>query len=294
MAWIECRFETTEKKQEEHEELCWGLGAQAVTYLENGLDEIWEPAPNHIPMWSGATVVALFESTVDTQALKTAFKDNFPDISIQLDPLEDKEWTRIWMDSFEPICFGQRLWVCPTWKTPPNEDDCVIRLDPGIAFGTGTHPTTQMCLTVLDGLDVDGKSVCDFGCGSGILGIGAALLGARSVVAIDHCEQAISSSLRNRDDNKISPSVLNAYLPKDAPSDPCDITFANILSGPLIALAPTLAELTSPGGLIILSGLLDTQRADVIAAWQPWAILRSQEQQDQWCCLVLERLGKSL
>ncbi|MAZ43779.1 MAG: 50S ribosomal protein L11 methyltransferase [Legionellales bacterium] len=291
MAWIEVRFDTRQPLNEVHEELCFSLGAQAVTYLENGLDEIWEPEPNEDTMFSDATLVALFDATENIKAITDALSQALPKQSIQVNPLEDKEWSRAWMDQFEPMCFGKNLWICPSWKTPPEPDACIVRLDPGIAFGTGTHPTTAMCLTVLDSLDCQNASIIDYGCGSGILGIAAALKGAKTVSAVDHCEQALNSTRANARENAITEACLNTFLPQNCPSVPADIVLANILAGPLVSLAPTLCELTQAEGLLVLSGLLANQKEAVTAAYTPFCTIEDIHMQGEWCCLVLRRFS---
>ncbi|MCL3782939.1 50S ribosomal protein L11 methyltransferase, partial [Prolixibacteraceae bacterium JC049] len=149
-----------------------------------------------------------------------------------------KDWEREWMDNFHPMCFGQRLWICPSWRDVPDENAVNVMLDPGLAFGTGTHPTTAMCLQWLDGLDLAGKTIIDFGCGSGILAIAALKLGAAKAIGIDIDPQAIQASRDNAERNGVS-ERLELYLPKDQPEAmTADVVVANILAGPLRELAP--------------------------------------------------------
>ena len=163
--------------------------------------------------------------------------------------------------------FGQRLWVCPSWKPVPDPDAVNLMLDPGLAFGTGTHPTTALCLEYLDGLSLEDKQVIDYGCGSGILGIATLLLGATHVMAVDIDQQALDASLDNLGRNKLAPQRMQVYLPEKAPAMEADLLVANILAGPLVQLAPTLTKLIKTGGKLVLSGLLTQQEDEIREAY---------------------------
>ena len=184
--------------------------------------------------------------------------------------LEDKDWVREWMDHFHPMQFGERLWICPSWRDVPNPDAVNVMLDPGLAFGTGTHPTTALCLQWLDGLDLAGKTVVDFGCGSGILGIAALKLGAARVIGIDIDPQAIQASRDNAERNGVADQI-ELYLPADQPQDvEADVVVANILAGPLRELAPLIAGHGKAGSLMALSGVLESQAPELETIYGQW------------------------
>ena len=186
------------------------------------------------------------------------------------------------MDGYKPMRFGERLWVCPSWMEPPEPTAANLMLDPGLAFGTGTHPTTALCLEWLDSQDLKDKNVTDFGCGSGILGIAALLLGAKHVLAIDIDPQALQATLDNLERNKLALSTLDAFLPEKAPSAQTEVLVANILAGPLIELAPQISERVSVGGKLCLSGLLEHQGNEILETYSQWFQLDEPKINDGW------------
>ena len=186
------------------------------------------------------------------------------------------------MDNFKPMRFGQRLWIVPSWHEAPEPDAVNLLLDPGLAFGTGTHPTTALCLEWLDGQQLQDLQVIDFGCGSGILAIGALLLGAERVVGTDIDPQALEASRDNAQRNGLADARLPLYLPEDMPSEPADVLVANILAGPLVSLAPQLTALVKPGGRIALSGILAEQRDEILTAYDSAFLLDPVAEQDGW------------
>ncbi|MFI3247474.1 MAG: 50S ribosomal protein L11 methyltransferase, partial [Ferrimonas sp.] len=199
--------------------------------------------------------------------------------------LEDKDWEREWMDHFHPMKFGHRLWICPSWREAPEPDAVNVLLDPGLAFGTGTHPTTALCLQWLDSLDLTNKQVVDFGCGSGILAIAAIKLGAADVVGLDIDPQALTASADNAERNGIK-DKLTVYLPKDQPQDlQADVVVANILAGPLRELAPVISALVKPGGQLALSGLLQEQAEELRTIYSQWFTLNPTTIEGDWCRL---------
>ncbi len=201
---------------------------------------------------------------------------------LQLEILEERAWERVWLDNFHPMRFGQRLWVCPTGQLPEGEEQSVVvKLDPGLAFGTGTHPTTELCLRWLDGAELANREVIDFGCGSGILAVAALKLGAARVFAVDHDPQAIDATRANAKKNDVS-DRLEIGNEKTIPHQPVDLLLANILAGTLIELKPRLAGLTRPGGSIVLSGILADQATWVSQAFEPDFIISRPRQQGDW------------
>lgn len=213
--------------------------------------------------------------------LKESTGDEF---QYQLEPLEDKDWERAWMDNYHPMSFGERLWICPSWSEPPQPDAVNIMLDPGLAFGTGTHPTTSLCLEWLDQHDVSGLEVIDFGCGSGILAIAAAMLGAKHVWAIDHDPQALIATRSNATQNHVE-AKITVGRPDELPDLESELVLANILAGPLMSLAPILATHTKSGGQLILSGLLAKQAREVTEHYQPWFKMEPPHQKEDWILL---------
>ncbi|NCB30925.1 MAG: 50S ribosomal protein L11 methyltransferase [Clostridia bacterium] len=200
--------------------------------------------------------------------------------------VEDKDWVRAWMDDYHPMPFGQRLWVCPSWREPPQPDAVNLLLDPGLAFGTGTHPTTALCLRYLDREVQGNELVVDYGCGRGILGIAALLLGAKHMVGVDIDPQALTATRDNAGRNGIADDRYEIYLPADTPAVQGDITVANILAGPLTELGPHIAGLTRQGGKLALSGLLAEQAEEVSACYSQWFDMAPAQQQDDWVILT--------
>ena len=237
-----------------------------------GCKYVWPSArnkPNTTPLWSHTHLLALFEADAEPEAvfahLQLLTGAALPEH--QAEVIEDQDWERSWMDGFQPMRFGQRLWIVPSWHEAPEKDAVNLLLDPGLAFGTGTHPTTALCLEWLDGQSLAGTQVLDFGCGSGILAIAALLLGAREAVGTDIDVQAIEASRDNAQRNGIADEKLALYLPEHMPAMQADVLVANILAGPLVSLAPQLSGLVRPGGLLALSGILAEQGEEVAAAY---------------------------
>ena len=204
--------------------------------------------------------------------------------------MADREWSRVWEDQFHPLQMGERLWICPSWAPPPNPDAINILLDPGLAFGTGAHPTTAMCLRALDADLPPGMRVVDYGCGSGILGIAAMRLGATAVLGVDNDPQAIMASRDNARRNEVLDTAFPVVLPQDvmvtAWQESADWVVANILAGPLITLAPVLTSLMASTGRLLLAGLLADQAEAIIEAYTPVLMLSVADQQEEWVLLA--------
>ncbi len=272
MSWIQIKLDTTPADAEQLEDLLLSAGACAVTLQDAKDQPLYEPAIGETPLWDATRVIGLFDASADMDAvthwLKDAFSGPMPRYRVEI--VEDRDWEREWMTHFHPMQFGRRLWVCPSWKDVPDPDGVNLMLDPGLAFGTGTHPTTSLCLHWLDSLDIEGKTVVDYGCGSGILAIAALLLGAEKVIAVDNDPQALAATRENARRNKIAPERLQVYLPDQAPEVEADITVANILAGPLIELSPVISGMTKTGGLLGLSGILREQASTVLERYTEW------------------------
>ena len=287
MAWLQLIIPTNDAEADQLSDALMEQGAVSVTLQDMQDQPMLEPAIGTTPMWSQTRAVGLFDSNVDLERIITQIEQQLririPDWKGE--PLEDKDWVRAWMDNFKPMQFGEKLWVVPSTFDPPQADATNILLDPGLAFGTGTHPTTSMCLEWLDANPPIGKEVIDFGCGSGILAIGAILLGAKHAEAIDLDPQALLATIDNAKKNNVSENI-KTYLPKDFPNKTTSLLLANILASPLIELATYFADLTLPQGNIVLSGILAEQADKVLAAYKENFDIEIWKQQDDWICLA--------
>lgn len=289
MPWLQIKLEISPDSAERYEDILLEAGCSAVTYQDSEDQPIFEPDLGTTPLWQRTTITGLFDTDYDMSATEQFIRDahtesfknsDFPVFKAEI--LEDKDWEREWMKNYHPMQFGKRLWICPSWREAPDPSAVNLMLDPGLAFGTGTHPTTALCLEWLDAQSLDGKKVTDYGCGSGILGIAALLLGACHVLAVDIDIQAIQATRDNLNRNQLSTDMLDAYLPDSAPEAATDVLVANILAGPLVELAPILAERVKPGGLIALSGLLSHQADEIIAAYSPWFDIDPIAEREEW------------
>ncbi|MCO6056547.1 50S ribosomal protein L11 methyltransferase [Pseudomonas sp. MOB-449] len=269
MPWLQVRLAITPEQAETYEDALLEVGAVSVTFMDAEDQPIFEPDLGTTPLWSHTHLLALFEADTDEASLVAHLElltgGALPEH--QIERIEDQDWERSWMDNFQPMRFGRRLWIVPSWHAAPEPDAVNLLLDPGLAFGTGTHPTTALCLEWLDGQALDGCEVLDFGCGSGILAIAALLLGARQAVGTDIDLQALEASRDNASRNGIDPARFPVYLPADLPAKPADVVVANILAGPLVSLAPQITSLVAPGGRLALSGILAEQADEVRAAY---------------------------
>jgi ribosomal protein L11 methyltransferase len=268
--WQEWVLETHSQLVEALEAWLFERGALAVTLEDNANEPLLEPGPGETPLWQNVVLTALFTSDADLSSIRAVLPRTLlaENSKSELSRLEDREWTRVWMDDFAPIQMGPRLWVCPSWAEPPDEALVNVMLDPGLAFGTGTHATTAMCLGALDAAMSGGESVVDFGCGSGILAIAALKLGASKALGVDNDPQALAASRDNAARNKISADQFDAVMPEDgrlsAWSNVANVVVANILAGPLLSLAQELIQLMAPGGRLLLTGVLEEQAAELI------------------------------
>ncbi len=279
MPWLELSLTVRAAEQPQVETALEDLGALSITLQDANAETadeqaIFEPGVGELPLWETITLNALFDAGSDRRGLTEALADLLPWIEpSQVDwrDVEDQDWERVWMDRFKPMPFGQRLWIYP-WNIEPPADGAgtvVVRLDPGLAFGTGTHPTTALCLEWLDGQDLTGKTLLDFGCGSGILAIAALKLGAAHADGVDNDPQALTASADNAARNGVA-ERLALYLPQDFHGQPADVLVANILAGPLGVLAPTFAAAVKPGAPFALSGILHGQHEELLARYGEW------------------------
>ncbi|WP_130619247.1 50S ribosomal protein L11 methyltransferase [Dyella amyloliquefaciens] len=300
MPWLELSLTVRSEQQPRVEEALDDLGALSITLQDADAETpdeqaIFEPGVGELPLWPTITLNALFESDTDRRGLSEALGDLLPWLEpdhMQFRDVADEDWERAWMDQFKPMAFGRRLWIYPWNIEPPaDEDIVVVRLDPGLAFGSGTHPTTALCLAWLDSLDLKGKSIVDFGCGSGILAIAALKLGAASAVGVDNDPQALTASADNAERNEVA-DRLSLFLPEDLEAEPADVFIANILAGPLGELAPTFAAAAKPGAPFAISGILQGQEEELLQRYAEWFDELRVDTQEDWVRISGRRTGK--
>lgn len=290
MAWIQINLTVEEKLAEPLSDAFMEANAASVTFMDAEDRPIYEPELGSTPIWQHTTVMALFDAEVEVQPILDLVTSILPELknaNFKIEALEDKDWIRAWMDQFQPIQFGEKLWIVPSWCEIPDKTAVNLMLDPGMAFGTGTHPTTAMCLTWLDAHPPKHLTVIDYGCGSGILALAASKLGAQSVEGTDIDPQAILASEQNAQTNH---ALINFKLVKNFDAEPVDLLLANILAGPLKELAPEFQRLTKPNGTLVLSGILTTQAEDLIAHYQTLEFkLLEHNQLEEWTQLTFQR-----
>ncbi len=273
------------------EEMLWNEGAQAITLLDAADQPLLEPAPGEMPLWREVTLEALLPADCDAVAIVVALtaRGLIRDPSAtRVNDLPRRDWERAWMDRFRPMQFGESIWICPNHIEPAPEWPLVIRLDPGLAFGSGTHPTTALCLEWLDDRDLSNQVVVDYGCGSGVLAIAAALKGAARVLAVDHDDQALIATRDNADRNGVS-AIIETFTPARMLETRADLLVANILAGTLIELAPRLSAVVAAGGRLVLSGILAEQAGDVSAAYAGHTSEIERADREHWVRLVLSK-----
>lgn len=292
MSWLTLTADTDAQHAEALSEALLELGALSVDLLDADADtpdeqaifgEPGEPPPG---VWQHNRISALFEPDTDVAAILATAAQQIgltQPPPYRVEPLDDHDWVRLTQAQFDPIPISDRLWIVPTWHTPSNPDAINIALDPGLAFGTGSHPTTRLCLRWLDAHLQGGESVLDYGCGSGILAIAALKLGAASADGVDVDPQAINASRDNATANGVPQARF--FLPNTAPTAQYDIVVANILTNPLRLLAPLLAQAVKPDGHIVLSGILDSQVQEVMDIYAQWFTLNPPVFEDGWACL---------
>jgi ribosomal protein L11 methyltransferase len=284
MPWLQVSITAEREQAPLLELLLENLGAVSVTLGDAADHPILEPSPGEQPLWPQTRVSALFEGARNAKQLNAKLQASLPAEmarNLTLERVEDRIWERVWMEDFHPMRFGHRLWVCPQGMPPEAADAVTLELDPGLAFGTGTHPTTGLCLEWLDGADLRDLAVIDYGCGSGILAIAALLLGASGAIAVDHDPQALLATRENALRNRVE-QRLSVCPPSQMPDTQAQVLLANILAYPLIELCTTLAERVAPDGRIVLSGILSEQAHAVTQAYHPYFDMHSPVTRDGW------------
>ena len=304
MPWLELSLRCRAADEARVEAALEDLGALSISLLDaadaDNEKAILEPGVGELPLWPEITMLALFEEGTPPELLMHAIEAWDPRIDLahaSTRVVEDQDWERAWMDQFKPMRFGARTWIVPWNQDPPAESagGAIVRLDPGLAFGSGTHATTALCLQWLDGLDFDdkglaGQAVLDFGCGSGILALAALKLGAARAVGVDNDPQALLATADNAERNGVG-DRLQVFLPQDEPAASYPVVVANILAVALDALAPTLAARVRPGGLIALSGILQGPETALLQRYAEWFEDLQARQQDDWMRITGRRRG---
>ncbi|MGZ4959721.1 MAG: 50S ribosomal protein L11 methyltransferase [Methylomonas sp.] len=292
MAWHQLSVVTDESTAPEIADFFSELGAVSVTYSDAEDEPVYEPAIDQTKIWSNTKVTALFELDTDPDIVQTLVFNQFigqPLHAWTAEVLQDQAWERAWMEHFHPMKFADRLWICPTGQEQSAPGMVCMTLDPGLAFGTGTHPTTALCLEWLASHDLKDKVVIDYGCGSGILAVAALLLGARHAHALDIDPQALTASRYNAEKNQVQDRI-SYYLPEQFSPLEADIVLANILAKPLIELSASISGLVKPGGQLILSGILNEQAESVAEAYRDHDLTVAEAiSQEDWCRLDAEK-----
>jgi len=254
------------------EEVFAQLGAYSVTLSDAGNDPVLEPGPGETPLWSNTRITGLFASETDMVAFSEALRSKLGIYRLpnhRIEELADRAWEREWLKDFSAMQFGERLWICPTGTSVDADEAIIVHLDPGLAFGTGTHPTTAMCLEWLDTIDLEGRTLLDYGCGSGVLAIAALKLGCSAATGMDIDPQAVTASRQNAGDNGVAQDLRVTGSPQDLEGQ-FDVVVANILAGPLVEFADSITSLLARGGMLALSGVLCEQAGEVTRAYMPW------------------------
>ncbi len=292
MPWLQLTFQTTQQYADDIGDALVSLGGLSVTLMDAEDVPILEPLPGETPLWNHIQMMVLFDAETNTEQLLKIWQNHELSqhtCNPKFELLEDKDWEREWMTRFEPMQFGEKLWVCPSWKPVPDETAVNVMLDPGLAFGTGTHPTTALCLRWLSAVDLNDKEVIDFGCGSGILAIAALKLGAAKVYAVDIDPQAILATQENAKRNLVEDKRLVVGLPEIVEGLKVDVIVANILAGPLESLAEQISCLGKSHAKLAISGLLDSQADGLLSTYQQWFDMDEAVFEQEWARLSGEK-----
>jgi ribosomal protein L11 methyltransferase len=284
MAWQQISVITDEDSAPKLADFFDSLGAVSVTYMDAEDEPVYEPAIGETKIWSNTQVIALYELDAEPELIKSKVCQQFTNAPLEhwlIEDVEDQAWERAWMEYYHPMKFANKLWVCPTGQEQLEPGTVCLILDPGLAFGTGTHPTTALCLEWLASHDLTGKTVIDYGCGSGILAVAAVLLGAKEAHAVDIDPQAITATQDNAIKNSVQDKI-RCYLPEQFSAFEADIVLANILAKPLIEMSTQISSLVSKGGDLVLSGILEEQAESVMSAYQPFISMTEPVQQEDW------------
>ena len=293
MKWLQIHITVEQAQVDFTETLLNSLGAVSVTLDDAENQDLLEPLPGETPLWNNVIVTGIYaqedDENIDVDALLTFITAQLPEAPIRHEFLEDQAWERTWMDAYEPIKIAEKYWIVPEWMQAPEADAVNIKLDPGLAFGTGNHASTFLCLQWLGKTDVKDKIVIDYGCGSGILGVAALLLGAKKVYATDIDPQAVLATQQNAELNGVLDNLF-VGLPDEfnetLKNQQADVFVANILAGPLMMLAPQFATLVKPEGEFALAGVIEEQVADVSSVYEEFFDILDVEKRDEYWCRI--------
>ncbi|WP_110687066.1 50S ribosomal protein L11 methyltransferase [Salinicola aestuarinus] len=299
MAWLQLKAHIAPEQAERLEELLLAEGASAITLMDAHDDPVFEPDRGSTPLWRETVLTGLYDDLNAVEAMiervQRAWAAELPEEpapAIDYELLADRDWEREWMDGFEPLRMGERLWIVPSWHTAPEPDAVNLVLDPGLAFGTGTHPTTALCLNWLDAQRLEQTHILDYGCGSGILAIAALKLGADTAVGVDIDPQALQASRDNAERNALDDTRLILDYPERLGRGAYPVVVANILAGPLIELAADIAGRVAPGGRLALSGILEAQAESVLDAYRAQGLVMDEPRaKEGWMLLTGQRLS---
>jgi len=288
MSWLELSVRVSRQNASLVESLLQNEPVLALTLTDDADDPVLEPGVGETPLWPSVCVTALFTGETPVEPL-TRMLSLVPGVDwphqVNFRKFEDQQWERVWLDRFKPMQFGSGLWIVPGEAEVPASALHALRLDPGLAFGTGTHPTTRLCLEWIDAHDFEGDVVVDYGCGSGVLGIAAAIKGAKTVVGVDNDPQALTATFDNAQRNGVQ-DIVKGRSPEQFKPGSADVVFANILAGPLIELAPRLSAALRPGGSLVLSGILEEQADEVESAYTGGFSGMGRKVMDGWVLLT--------
>jgi len=295
MSWLEISVRVSRQNASLVESLLQGEPVLALTLTDDADNPVLEPGVGETPLWPSVCVTALFSGETPVEPL-TRRLSLVPGVDrpqlVSFRKFEDQQWERVWLDRFKPMQFGSGLWIVPGDQKAPHDATDILRLDPGLAFGTGTHPTTRLCLQWMDGYDFRGQTVVDYGCGSGVLGIVAAIKAASAVICVDNDPQALLATADNAVRNDVEDSIETLMPEKFSPVQ-ADVMLANILAGPLIDLAPVLMASLRPGGMLVLSGILEEQAEEVADAYRSHFDHLSITADDGWVRLHGQKSGQN-
>lgn len=290
MTWLQLRLDAEKPEVEALEALLLSSGASAVTLQDNADQPVLEPGVGETPLWQLTRVTGLYPADTPMDAILASFEEGLlKRCNGRVEILEDKDWEREWMKHYQPACFGDKLWVCPSWIAPPSPDATTLLLDPGLAFGTGTHPTTALCLTELTRLNLAKRCVVDYGCGSGILAVAAMKLGADKTLCVDNDPQALTATADNAQRNNLSDTHITLNTPEQVDctqwQQQADVVIANILAEPLLQLSDRLIDFLKPNGTLLLSGLLASQAPLLQQHYRQHLTLDIAGEHEGWVCL---------
>ena len=294
MTWRQLSLTCQAAQLDEIEDLMMELGALSISLADAHDEPIYEPLPGDNPIWRESVLSATFDEDSDPEELGQRLLARLPPhlaSTVTHGSFQDRDWQQAYRQHFKPLQCAPKLWIVPTWSNPPDPDATIVRLDPGLAFGTGSHPTTALCLAWLAEQDLQNLKLIDYGCGSGILAIAAIKLGADHVLAVDIDEQALTACKSNMEVNAVTNGQIEVCLPAAAAETAVDLLMANILAGPLVDLASQFAKLVNPGGKIVLSGILVSQLNDIQSAYSEFFALEPARQSGDWACIGGRRLS---